>query len=140
MNHTDNKRGILFNRKTQTGKGTSAANQASAASKRAKQLTKRKRSSSNKVHTTRHTTDPQPRDVPTAANPSPTFCKTEMGSGAAGSRCRYGGGVRRGEKLEPNGALAAAWKHAVIKLHAPKNTPLDCTKRWSEFGKAHWPC
>ena len=49
MNHTDNKRGILFNRKTQTGKGTSAANQASAAGKRAKQLTKQKRSSNNKA-------------------------------------------------------------------------------------------
>ena len=29
----------------------------------------------------------------------------------------------------------AYYKHVVIKVHAPKNTPLDCTKRWSEFGR-----
>ena len=41
----------------------------------------------------------------------------------------------RVEKLEPNGALAVAvYAHVAIKVHAPKNTPLDCTKRRSEFG------
>ena len=120
MNHTDNKRGILFNRKTQTGKGTSAANQASAASKRAKQLTKQKRSSSNKASSQPLTPDPQPATLPPPTGEHAVVFRVVAAAPCTASR-RYGGSGRRNSKLEPNGALAVALKHVAIKLHAPKN-------------------
>ena len=82
--HTNQKGCLVVTRKNQA----EAQHSAKQASKPAASSTKRAKRASvqkqNKARTTEQTTDPQPKDVPTAARLNPPFSGNEVSSGAAG--------------------------------------------------------
>ena len=82
-----NQKGCLVVTRRNQAEAQQSARQASKpaadSTKRAKRASVQKQ---NKAHTTEQTTDPQPKDVPTAARPNPPFSGNEVSSGAAGCR------------------------------------------------------